>query len=68
MDAAEDQSGAWTVTMLMIFSHVCAHDAGIPARCGLPGRDGELGRIRAAAAIGGNGHSDVVTDGWFSHA
>lgn len=37
--------------MLMIFSHrVRAHDAGIPARCGLLGRDGEPGRIRTIAA------------------
>jgi hypothetical protein len=65
---AADRSGAWTVTTLMIFSHVCAHDALIPARCGLPGCGGEPGRIRTAAAIGGHGHGDVVPDGWFSHA
>ena len=58
-----DRSGDSIVTTLMIFSHVCAHDAGIPARRGLPGRDGEPGRIRTAAA---NGYGDVVVDGWSS--
>jgi hypothetical protein len=55
--------------MLMIFSQVCAvMTLAFLARCGLPGRAGELARIRTAAAIGGNGHGDVVPAGWFSHA
>jgi hypothetical protein len=37
----------------------------LDAAC-LPGRDGKPGRIRTAAAISGNGHGDVVPDGWFS--
>jgi len=47
---AAGRSAVRTVTMLMIWSdRVCAHDAGGPARCGLLGCDGELGRVRTGS-------------------
>jgi hypothetical protein len=47
---------------------VRTHDAGVPARCGLLGCHGELGRIGKVTAIPGYGHGHVVPAGWFVHA
>jgi hypothetical protein len=46
-----------------LFSRVRAHDTGVPARCGLPGCHGKLGRARKVAAVPSHGHGDVVPVG-----